>query len=53
MRIAIQGVGARFSQAFDRLWRPGEHRNGHLVVIGQTGLDQAAIGAAIRQAVAA
>ncbi len=43
MRLAIQGVGARFAQAFDRPWRPGEPRAGHLVVIGQAGLDRAAI----------
>ena len=43
MRLAIQGVGARFSQAFDRPWKPGEPRAGHLVVIGQAGLDRAAI----------
>ena len=47
MRLAIQGVGARFSQAYDRPWRPGEPRTGHIVVIGQTGLDRAAIERAI------
>ena len=43
MRLAIQGVGGRFSQAFDRAWGAGEVRAGHMVVIGQTGLDRAAI----------
>ncbi len=43
MRLAIQGVGARFRQQFDRPWRPGEARLGHVVVIGETGLDRAAI----------
>ena len=43
MRLAIQGVGTRFGHAFDRAWRPGEERLGHLVVIGQTGMDRDAI----------
>jgi cobalamin biosynthesis protein CobW len=47
MRLAVQGVGTRFSHRFDRAWAPGEARQGHLVVIGQTGLDKAAIAAAI------
>ena len=47
MRLAVQGVGPRFTHSFDRPWRPGEPRQGHLVVIGQTGLDQAAITQAI------
>lgn len=47
MRLLIQGVGGRFSQAFDRAWRPGEVRAGHLVVIGLSGLDRAAIAAGI------
>ena len=47
MRLAIQGVGGRFRQEFDRAWAPGEPRAGHLVVIGQTGLDRPAIEAGI------
>ncbi len=47
MRLAIQGVGTRFRQQFDRPWRPGEPRLGHVVVIGETGLDRAAIAAGI------
>jgi cobalamin biosynthesis protein CobW len=47
MRLAIQGVGARFSQSYDRAWSVAEKREGHLVVIGQTGMDRAAIAAAI------
>jgi cobalamin biosynthesis protein CobW len=47
MRLSIQGVGARFSQSYDRAWDAGEKREGHLVVIGQTGMDRAAIAAAI------
>jgi cobalamin biosynthesis protein CobW len=47
MRLAIQGVGVRFSQSYDRAWTDSEPRQGHLVVIGQTGLDRAAIADAI------
>jgi cobalamin biosynthesis protein CobW len=47
MRLAIQGVGTRFRQHFDRPWAAGEDRAGHLVVIGQRGMDQAAIAAAV------
>jgi cobalamin biosynthesis protein CobW len=47
MRLAIQGVGGRFRAHFDRAWRPDEARAGHVVVIGQTGLDRAAIAAGI------
>lgn len=47
MRLALQGVGARFRQQFDRPWAAGEPRRGHLVVIGRTGLDRAAITAGI------
>ena len=43
MRLAVQGVGARFSQHYDRAWTEGEARRGQLVVIGQAGLDQVAI----------
>ena len=47
LRLAIQGVGTRFRQHFDRAWGAGEPRAGHLVVIGQTGMDRAAIEAGI------
>jgi cobalamin biosynthesis protein CobW len=47
MRLAIQGVGTRFRQHYDRAWPPSEPRMGHLVVIGQTGLDREAITAAL------
>ncbi len=43
MRLEIQGVGARFRQDFTRAWAPGEARDGHLVVIGRTGMDRAGI----------
>lgn len=48
LRLAIQGVGGRFRQQFDRAWASGEDRAGHVVVIGRTGLDRAAIEAGIR-----
>lgn len=47
MRLAVQGVGTRFRTAFDRAWTQTEPRAGHIVVIGRTGLDHAAISAAI------
>ena len=43
MRLLVQGVGARFRQHYDRPWRPGEGRQGRIVVIGEKGLDRAAI----------
>jgi cobalamin biosynthesis protein CobW len=47
MRLLIQGVGQRLQHQFDRAWRPGESRQGQLVVIGQKGLDRDAIARAI------
>ena len=47
MRLAIQGVGDRFRQQFDQPWPAGVARAGHMVVIGRSGLDQAAIAAMI------
>lgn len=47
LRLAVQGVGHRFRSSFDREWSPREARQGHIVVIGETGLDRAAIEAAI------
>ena len=43
MRLLIQGVGQRLQHQFDRAWRPGESRQGQIVVIGQKGLDRDAI----------
>ena len=43
MRLLVQGVGTRFRQQFDRPWAAGEARHGRLVVIGEKGLDRAAI----------
>lgn len=43
MRLAIQGVGRRINHHFDRPWAADERRETRLVVIGQAGLDRAAI----------
>ena len=50
MRLVIQGVGGRVTQAYDRAWRADEPRLCQLVVIGEKGLDQAGITTAIRAA---
>ena len=47
MRLTLQAVGPRIETYFDRPLRPGETRETRLVVIGQAGLDRAAIGAAL------
>ncbi len=47
MRLLVQGVGNRIQHQFDRAWKSGEPRQGRLVVIGEKGLDQAAIRALI------
>ncbi len=47
MRLLMQGVGTRFRHQFDRPWRAGESRQGRLVVIGQKGIDRAAVEAAL------
>lgn len=46
-RYVVQAVGPRINGYFDRPWGPGEIRHSSLVVIGQQGMDQAAISAAI------
>ena len=48
LRLLVQGVGTRFRQQFDRPWPGNAPRQGRLVVIGEKGLDQAAIAAAVR-----
>jgi len=48
LRLLVQGVGRRFRHHYDRPWRAGEPRRGQLVVIGEQGLDRAAIETAIR-----
>src|SRR5438067_9948261 len=47
MRLLVQGVGARIQHQFDKRWPEGSPRQGRLVVIGETGLDKAAIQALI------
>lgn len=47
MRLTIQAVGPRVDSYFDRPFNAGEARTTTLVVIGQTGLDQGAITAAL------
>ena len=47
MRLVLQGVGDRLQHHFDRAWRPGEPRRGRLVVIGEQGLDRAALEATL------
>jgi len=49
-RLAVQGVGTRFRTEFDRAWVLGETRQGQIVVIGQKGLDRAAITQALTAA---
>ena len=48
LRHVVQAVGARVQRYYDRPWAAGESRGGRLVVIGQRGLDRAAIAAALR-----
>jgi cobalamin biosynthesis protein CobW len=47
MRLLVQAVGARVNHYFDRAWAPAEERLGRLVVIGEKGLRQDAIAAAL------
>ncbi len=46
-RLAVQAVGPRVESHFDRPWGPGEERRASLVVIGEKGLDENAIRAAL------
>jgi cobalamin biosynthesis protein CobW len=43
MRHVVQGVGDRIQRYYDRPWKSGETRRSELVVIGQRGLDRAAV----------
>ncbi len=47
IRHVVQAVGARVDAYYDRPWRDGEPRQSRLVVIGEKGLDRAAIAAAL------
>jgi cobalamin biosynthesis protein CobW len=46
-RRVVEAVGPRVTSYFDRPWREGEERATRLVVIGERGLDRAAIEAAL------
>ena len=48
MRHVVQCVGARLERYFDRPWRPDEPPRSHLVVIGQKGIDAAAVRLALQ-----
>ena len=47
MRLVVQAVGGRIQHYYDRPWRADEARGTTLVVIGERGLDRAAITAAL------
>ena len=47
MRLVLQGVGDRVQHYFDRAWGASEVREGRLVVIGERGLDQRQVTAAL------
>ncbi|PZQ65404.1 MAG: cobalamin biosynthesis protein CobW [Phenylobacterium zucineum] len=49
-RLIVQAVGPRIQSYFDRPWRDGEARQSRLVVIGERGLDRAAIEPALAAA---
>ena len=49
LRLAVQGVGARFRSEYDRPWRADERRIGRIVVIGQRGMPREAIRKALDQ----
>ncbi|MEZ0170695.1 cobalamin biosynthesis protein CobW [Microvirga sp. TS319] len=48
MRLVVQGVGQRIAHHFDRAWKPGESRDGRMVVIGLKGFDVKAVESALR-----
>jgi cobalamin biosynthesis protein CobW len=52
-RLVLQAVGPRMQHYFDRAWKPSEPRRTALVVIGQKGLDEAAIRADLAAALQA
>ena len=47
MRLLVQAVGERVRHYYDREWRDDEPRRSRLVVIGETGLDEPRIRAAL------
>lgn len=50
MRLLVQAVGERVQHYYDRDWRADEARRTRLVVIGETGLDEAGVRAALARA---
>ena len=52
-RLVIQAVGPRIQHHYDRSWKADEARISQLVVIGQKGLDEAAIALALKAALGA
>ena len=48
MRLVMQAVGNRIQHYFDRDWNAGEDRTSRLVIIGEHGLDEAAITAQLQ-----
>lgn len=51
-RLVVQAVGPRIQHHYDRHWQADERRASRLVVIGQRGLDRAAIEASLGTALA-
>ena len=49
MRHVVQGVGPRIQRYYDRPWNGNEARRSTLVVIGEKGLDRAAIEGLLKQ----
>ena len=49
-RLIVQAVGPRIQTYFDRPWREAERRESRLVVIGEKGLDAAALAPRLRAA---
>ncbi len=47
MRLLVQGVGSRFNKQYDRTWNDDETRVSRLMIIGEKGMDQQAISAAL------
>lgn len=43
LRQVVQAVGSRVERYYDRPWRASEEQSGSLIVIGQRGLNPAAI----------
>ena len=48
MRLLVQGVGSRIQQQYDRPWKAHEERRSRIVIIGEKGMNKAAITADLR-----